>query len=101
MKNVPIFQILSDAFFLGRAIDPADQAGRVRCSTWQPAQAAMLLLDCGFAVRAVDYDTSGLLPLAGPSRAIIEIDLESGGDWPLGDGYDGIVTNQERNFVAV
>jgi SAM-dependent methyltransferase len=50
-----------------------------------------LLLECGFAVRAVDCDTSALLPLAGPSCEIIEIDLESGADWPLGGGYDGIV----------
>jgi SAM-dependent methyltransferase len=49
------------------------------------------LLDCGFTVRAVDCDTSALAPLAGPSCEIIEIDLESGADWPLGGGYDGIV----------
>ena len=50
-----------------------------------------LLLDCGFAVRAVDCDVSALLPLAGPSCEIIETDLESGAGWPLGGGYDGIV----------
>ena len=50
-----------------------------------------LLLDCGFAVRAVDCDASALLPLVGPSCEIIKTDLESGGDWPLGGGYDGIV----------
>jgi len=50
-----------------------------------------LLLDCGFAVRAVDRDASALLPFVGPSCELIEIDLENGVDWPLGGGYDGIV----------
>jgi SAM-dependent methyltransferase len=50
-----------------------------------------LLINRGFAVRAVDRDSSALLPLAGPSCEIIESDLERGADWPLGGGYDGIV----------
>jgi SAM-dependent methyltransferase len=50
-----------------------------------------LLLDRGFAVRAVDCDASALLPLVGPSCEIIETDLESGADRALGGGYDGIV----------
>jgi SAM-dependent methyltransferase len=50
-----------------------------------------LLRDRGFAVRAVDRDTSALLPFVGPNCELIEIDLESGADWPLGGGYDGIV----------
>lgn len=33
----------------------------------------------------------GFAVLVGPSCEIIETDLESGADWPLGGGYDGIV----------
>ncbi len=45
----------------------------------------------GFAVRAVDRDASELLRFAGPGCGIVEIDLESAADWPLGGGYDGVV----------
>jgi SAM-dependent methyltransferase len=50
-----------------------------------------LLLDHGFAVRAVDRDASLLRPFAGRHCEVCEIDLETGAPWPLGDGYDGIV----------
>ncbi len=50
-----------------------------------------LLRDCGFAVRAADRDISALRSFAGPGCEIIEIDLESGAEWRLGGGYDGIV----------
>lgn len=50
-----------------------------------------LLLDRGFAVRAVDRETAGLRRLAGPQCEVLEIDLETGAPWLLGDGYDAIV----------
>ncbi len=50
-----------------------------------------LLRERGFAVRAVDRDVSALRPLAGPQCEVTEIDLESGAEWRLGGGYDGIV----------
>lgn len=50
-----------------------------------------LLRDRGFVVRAADHDISALQSLAGPGCEIIETDLESGADWALGGGYDGIV----------
>jgi SAM-dependent methyltransferase len=50
-----------------------------------------LLRKRGFAVRAVDCDVSELRHFAGPGCEIIELDLESGANWPLGGGYDGIV----------
>jgi SAM-dependent methyltransferase len=50
-----------------------------------------LLLDRGYAVRAVDRDVRALLPFAGPRCEIREIDLEAGEGWRLGDGYDGVV----------
>lgn len=50
-----------------------------------------LLLDHGFAVCAVDRDISALQPLVGPGCEVRQIDLETGGPWPLGAGYDGIV----------
>jgi SAM-dependent methyltransferase len=65
----------------GLVLDMAAGAGRH----------ARLLRDRGFTVRAVDRDASALLPFAGPGCEIIEIDLESGADWPLGGGYSGIV----------
>jgi SAM-dependent methyltransferase len=52
---------------------------------------ARLLRDSGFAVRAVDRDVSALVPLAGARFEVRQTDLEAGGAWPLGGGYDGIV----------
>ena len=65
----------------GRVLDLAAGSGRhVR-----------LLCDCGFAVCAVDRDTTALAALAGPSCEVRRIDLETNDPWPLGDGYDGII----------
>lgn len=50
-----------------------------------------LLRDCGFAVCAVDHDTTALLAFAGPGCEVRRIDLEADDPWQLGDGYDGIV----------
>src|ERR1700730_18661786 len=52
---------------------------------------ARILIESGFAVRAVDRDISALLTLAGPRCEVSQVDLETGAPWPLGDGYDGIV----------
>jgi SAM-dependent methyltransferase len=50
-----------------------------------------LLRDCGFAVCAIDRDTTALAAFAGPRCEVRRIDLETGGRLELGDGYDGIV----------
>jgi SAM-dependent methyltransferase len=50
-----------------------------------------LLRDCGFAVRAVDRDTTALLAFAGPRCEVRRIDLETGDTGQIGDGYDGII----------
>jgi len=50
-----------------------------------------ILIERGFAVRAVDRDTSALLTLAGPCCEVSQVDLETGAPWLLGAGYDGIV----------
>jgi SAM-dependent methyltransferase len=50
-----------------------------------------LLLDMGLRVTAVDRDVTGLRPLAGAGCEVRTLDLETGGPWPLGGGYDGIV----------
>jgi SAM-dependent methyltransferase len=50
-----------------------------------------LLRDCGFAVCAVDRDTTALMAFAGPCCDVRRIDLETDERWQLGDGYDGIV----------
>ncbi|MGH7062520.1 MAG: class I SAM-dependent methyltransferase [Stellaceae bacterium] len=65
----------------GRVLDLAAGSGRH----------TRLLLDHGFAVRAVDRDTAALCPLAGPHCEVMEIDLETGSPWSLGGGYDAIV----------
>lgn len=65
----------------GRVLDLAAGSGRH----------ARLLLDMGFAVTAVDRDTSGLRELAGGDCEVRAIDLESTAPWPLGGGWDGIV----------
>jgi SAM-dependent methyltransferase len=50
-----------------------------------------LLLDRGYNVHAIDRNTAALAALAGPRCTVEQIDLESGGVWPLGNSYDGIV----------
>ena len=50
-----------------------------------------LLRDRGFAVCAVDRDTTALLAFAGPGCEARRIDLETDYRWQLGDDYDGIV----------
>jgi SAM-dependent methyltransferase len=65
----------------GHVLDLAAGAGRH----------TQLLLDMGFRVTAVDRNVEPLRPLAGARCTVTEIDLESGADWPLGGGYDGIV----------
>jgi SAM-dependent methyltransferase len=53
-----------------------------------------LLLDRGCRVVAADRDTGALATLkgqAGERLAVIETDLETGGEWGLGEGFDGIV----------
>jgi SAM-dependent methyltransferase len=50
-----------------------------------------LLLERNFAVHAVDLDVSALLPLAGASCEVKQVDLEAGATWPLDERYDGIV----------
>jgi SAM-dependent methyltransferase len=50
-----------------------------------------ILIESGFAVRAVDRDTSALLTLAGSRCEISQVDLETGAQWALSGGYNGIV----------
>jgi len=50
-----------------------------------------LLRDCGFAVCAVDRDTTALLAFVGPSCEVRRIDLETDDVRQLGDDYDGII----------
>jgi SAM-dependent methyltransferase len=50
-----------------------------------------LLRDSGFAVCAVDRDTTALSALAGPSCEVRRIDLETDGPWQLSEHYAGIV----------
>ena len=92
MKNVPISRSsAAPSPWVERLAPLIRPGGLVLDLAAGTGRHVRLLLDCGFAVRAVDCDTSALLPLAGPSCEITEIDLESGADWPLGVGYDGIV----------
>lgn len=50
-----------------------------------------LLRDRGFAVCAVDRNTTALLELAGPSCEVRRIDLETDDRRSMGDNYDGII----------
>ncbi len=50
-----------------------------------------LLRDCGFAVCAVDHDTTSLSAFAGPCCEVRRIDLETDEHWQLGGEYDGII----------
>jgi SAM-dependent methyltransferase len=50
-----------------------------------------LLRDRGFAVCAVDRDTTALSAFAGQDCEVRQIDLETDDRWRLGDDYDGII----------
>ena len=52
-----------------------------------------LLLARGLKVTAVDRDAKDLRAAFGayPACRVVELDLEDGGPWRLGQGYDGIV----------
>ena len=50
-----------------------------------------LLRDCGFAVCAVDHDTTALFAFAGPCCEVRRIDLETDDPRQLGGDYDGII----------
>jgi SAM-dependent methyltransferase len=66
----------------GRVLDLAAGGGRH----------TRLLRESGYQVVAVDRDTAMLAELAGdPGCTILALDLEDGGPWALGGGYDGIV----------
>jgi SAM-dependent methyltransferase len=65
----------------GLVLDVAAGSGRHVC----------LLRDCGFAVCAVDRDTTALLAFAGPCCEVRRIDLESDDGSQLGSDYDGII----------
>ena len=67
----------------GRALDLAAGAGRHTA----------LLLARGLNVVAVDRDVADLRAAFGtnPACRVVELDLEDGGPWRLGQGYDGIV----------
>lgn len=65
----------------GRVLDLAAGAGRH----------TRLLLDMGFHVTAVDRDVEPLQRFAGADCDVRALDLETGGPWRLGGGYDGIV----------
>jgi len=66
-------------------------AGRVLDLAAGEGRHTRLLLAAGYAVRAVDRATGGLMLLAGPRCEVAQVDLEAGAPWPLGGGYDGIV----------
>ena len=65
----------------GHVLDLAAGAGRH----------TRLLLDMGYRVTAVDRDVGLLRAFACPRCTVREVDLESGAEWPIGGGYDGIV----------
>ena len=50
-----------------------------------------LLRDCGFAVCAVDRDTTALLAFAGPCCEVRRLDLETDDRRQLSGDYDGII----------
>jgi SAM-dependent methyltransferase len=50
-----------------------------------------LLRDLGFAICAVDRDTTAIQSFAGPGCEVRQLDLETDEPWPLGDAYDGII----------
>jgi SAM-dependent methyltransferase len=52
-----------------------------------------LLRECGFAVRAIDRNTTALLAFAGPRCEVRRIDLETDDKSQLGNDYDGIIVS--------
>jgi len=66
----------------GRVLDLAAGGGRH----------AFFLQRRGHGIVAADRDVSALAPLAAlPGCSVVAIDLEDGGPWRLGGGFDGVV----------
>lgn len=79
--------------WLRRFIPLIREGGRVLDLAAGGGRHTRLLLDAGYRVAAVDRDVAALKQaFAGRSGyEIIGLDLEDGGPWRLGGGFDGIV----------
>lgn len=79
--------------WIGRFAPLIPDSGRILDLAAGGGRHSLFFLARGARVVAADRDVSALLPLRGaqPRLTVVETDLESGGDWRLGDAYDGII----------
>jgi SAM-dependent methyltransferase len=92
MMNIDV-PAMSPSAWVRRFLPLIPAGGRVLDLAAGGGRHVRLLRDTGYQVVAADRDTSALrAAFAGdPLCDIIEVDLEEGGPWRLGQGYHGIV----------
>ena len=93
MQSTPVPDAPVPSPWVRRFLPLIPAGGRVLDLAAGQGRHARLLRANGYQVVAVDRDVAALrATLAGDAGAsIIETDLEDGGPWRLGQGYDGIV----------
>ena len=89
--NPPSHPLLAPSIWVNRFLPLIKPGGLVLDLAAGDGRHVRLLRDRGFVVRAVDRDTSALLPFAGPGCEVRQTDLETAEPWPLSDDYDGII----------
>ncbi len=77
--------------WVGRFLPLIRRGGRVLDVAAGSGRHTRLCLDMGFYVTAVDRNAAELTALGGDKCEVRVVDLETGGAWPLGGGYDAIV----------
>jgi SAM-dependent methyltransferase len=93
MQSTPAPDIPVPSPWVRRFLPLIPAGGRVLDLAAGQGRHVRLLRATGYQVVAVDRDTAALrAALAGAAATeIVEADLEDGGPWRLGQGYDGIV----------
>jgi SAM-dependent methyltransferase len=93
MQSTPVPDIPVPSRWVRRFLPLIPAGGRVLDLAAGQGRHARLLRANGYQVVAVDRDTAALrAAFAGDAAvSIVEADLEDGGPWRLGEGYDGIV----------
>jgi SAM-dependent methyltransferase len=93
MQPTPVADAPVPSSWVRRFLPLVPAGGRVLDLAAGQGRHTRLLRANGYQVVAVDRDVTALrAALAGDAAAsIIEMDLEDGGPWRLGQGYDGII----------
>ena len=93
MTSTPAPTTSSPSSWVRRFLPLVAPGGRVLDLAAGGGRHVRLLREAGYRVVAADRDVAQLRTAfaSDPLCDIIEVDLEDGGPWPLGEGYQGIV----------